>query len=97
MIEDLSAFLGEFSVEVTTPSRQTFSAIYEDDAVAVGDVAVDSTAPSLTCRTCDVEAAAVVTGIVVTVQDEVTLYGSFTVRRLTTDNPGVTVLRLERA
>lgn len=100
MKEDLSTwFDGEFSQCVTTASRQTFNALFDEPYADVGDVAVDSTTPSLVCRTCDLVTANVIRGTVLSIRDIAANidHGRFTVREVKADSATVSILRLERS
>jgi hypothetical protein len=82
--------MADFGITVTRPNRSTFTAIFDNEYVAVGDVPVESAAPSLTCRSTDV--ATVAAG------DELAIDGTdYVVRSIQPDGAGITVLRLERA
>lgn len=89
-IDDLPAMMADFGVDVRLSNRGTFTAIFERQYAGIGDVAVESTSPALTCRTSDVES--------LSRGDTVTVEGSeFTIRSIQPDGMGVTILILEAA
>lgn len=70
--------------------RGKFWAVFEQPAVALGDLAVVTPAPQLTARTSDLERAAVVSGGTVR-RNSV----SYLVRQLLPDGTGMTVVDLD--
>jgi hypothetical protein len=90
MQEDLTAFFGDFAVDVTVSAGSTFKAIIDAPFVSVGDGAgVESSALSLIAQTEDVDDLA--HGEILEIADV-----EYVVRGIEPDGLGVTMLRLER-
>lgn len=88
-VDDISALLRDFGTSVTLPSAAVITAIFDADYVAVGDMAVESSGPVLTCRTADVSGLSLGQSVTIDAQ-------AYTVRSIQPDGTGVTVLRLEK-
>lgn len=69
-----------------------FEAIFENPHIAVGDLAVDSTAPSLTARDTDLDRCGVFSGVTIDVGGRIYL-----ARSMQPDGLGMTVVDLEEA
>ena len=76
--------------ECITAPRGTFTAIFENDYLPVGDIPVDSAQPKLTARTCDVERAGAGVGAILGIEGD-----TYIVRSVQNDGTGMTVLILE--
>lgn len=88
-LDDLATMLRDFGTSVTLPSAAVITGIFDADYVAVGDMAVESSGPALTCRSADVSGLSLGQSVTISAQ-------AYTVRSIQPDGTGVTVLRLER-
>ena len=82
--------MADFGVQVIPTSGGAFLGVFDDDHIAVGDVPVDSSAPSLMCMSSDVTAAGITAGAELQIDG-----AAYVVRSVQPDGTGVTMLRLE--